>query len=72
VDECKVDTKGDWHCNNVALDRNIPAELKDAVHKAINSPDSATNPSGDTNSTITKDMIEPGVRMGNGGLTLQK
>lgn len=72
VDECKVDTKGDWHCNTITHDRNIPLELKDAVDKAILSPDNAANPTNSKNSTSPKGMNEPGIRIGDGGLTIQK
>jgi hypothetical protein len=72
VDECKVDTKGDWHCNNIAHDRNIPAELKGALDRLTLSPENAANPTNGKNSTSPKGLDEPGIRSGDGGLTIQK
>jgi len=72
VDECLKDASGNWHCNNIAHDRNIPVELKDALDKATLSPDSAANPTNHKNSTSTKGLNEPGIRIGDGGLTIQK
>src|SRR4029078_523471 len=68
------------NCTVTWLDKEtvVTPDVKNAIQKAeitnfgSLSPESASNPTGDKNSTSPKGMKVPGIPAGDGGLTIQK